>query len=65
MEDDQKNYLIYKMIMKNNGDKNMQIQVNHFILLAEVGPIMKLSKFAMMNESVTPPPPVYHNPVTE
>lgn len=45
--------------MKNNGDKDMKIKINNFILLAEISPIIKLSKFAMMNESVNPPPPIY------
>ena len=47
------------MIMKLSGDKDINISVRHFTVLAETGPLLKLAGLAVMNESVTPPSPIY------
>jgi hypothetical protein len=47
------------MIMKSTGDKDINIKVSHLTVLAEISPLLKLAGFAAMNETVTPPKPVY------
>ena len=43
------------MVMKISGDKDINIKVSHFTVLAETGPLLKLAGLAIMNETVTPP----------
>ena len=47
------------MIMKLSGDNDINISVRHLTVLAETGPLLKLAGLAVMNESVTPPSPIY------
>ncbi len=53
------------MAMKNNGDKDIKIKVSDFMILAETSPLLKLAGFAQMDDTVTPPPPVYILELTE
>jgi len=52
-------YFELGMIMKLSGDKEINISVRHFTVLAGTGLLLKLAGFAVMNESVTPPSPIF------
>jgi len=51
------------MVMRISGDKDINIKVSDFTVLAETGSLLKLAGFAVMNETVTPPQPVYKQKV--
>ena len=51
--------------MMPNADKFMDIIVADFKVQAETGPLMALSGFAAMDNTVTPPPPVYEVSLTK
>jgi hypothetical protein len=38
--------------MQPNGDKNLEIKIKDFKILAETGPLLKLAGFANTDESV-------------
>jgi len=57
--------IIFELQMMPNKDKYMDVIVADFKVQAETGPLMALSGFAAMDNTVTPPPPVYEVSLTK
>lgn len=47
------------MKTKNETETDMKVKVSDFMVLLEISPLIKLSKFFSLNDSVIPPPPIY------
>lgn len=46
------------MKTQSSGEKTINITVSDFMIMAETSPLMKLAKFADLDKSIEPEPPL-------